>query len=89
MSHWKVIVKGIGAYLPGEPVPVKDIDAYIGKIPSAAIYVAMNQLYEEQKLKKGTLLLLPSIEGATWGWGATVLRWHGAGQKTPANASQA
>lgn len=50
----------------------------VGNIPSAAVYVAMNQLYEEQKLKRGTLLLLPSVEGATWGWGATLLRWHGA-----------
>lgn len=54
----------------------------VGNIPSAAVYVSMNQLYEEQKLKKGTLLLLPSVEGATWGWGATVLRWYGAGQGT-------
>jgi 3-oxoacyl-[acyl-carrier-protein] synthase-3 len=52
----------------------------VGNIPSAAVYVALNQLYEEQRLRKGTLLLLPSIEGATWGWGATLLRWHGPGQ---------
>ncbi len=49
----------------------------VGNIPSAAVYVSLNQLYEEQKLKKGTLLLLPSIEGATWGWGASLLRWNG------------
>jgi 3-oxoacyl-[acyl-carrier-protein] synthase III len=54
----------------------------VGNIPSAAVYVSMNQLYEEQKLMKGTLLLLPSVEGATWGWGATLMRWYGAGQGT-------
>jgi 3-oxoacyl-[acyl-carrier-protein] synthase-3 len=56
--------------------------AEVGNIPSAAVYVAMNQLYEEQRLKRDTLLLLPSLEGATWGWGASLLRWHGAGPGT-------
>jgi 3-oxoacyl-[acyl-carrier-protein] synthase III len=51
----------------------------VGNIPSAAIYTALNQLYEEGKFKRGTLLLLPSVEGATWGWGASLVRWHGAG----------
>ncbi len=51
--------------------------AEAGNIPSASIYVSMNQLYEEGKLKKGDLILLPSVEGATWGWGASLLRWQG------------
>lgn len=51
--------------------------ANVGNIPSAAVYVALNELYEKGKLKKGSLLLLPSVEGATWGWGATLLRWRG------------
>ena len=49
-----------------------------GNIPSAAVYVALNELFEEGKLEKGSLILLSSIEGATWGWGSSLLRWHGA-----------
>ncbi|UCE05343.1 MAG: hypothetical protein JSW07_17265, partial [bacterium] len=48
----------------------------VGNIPSAAVYVALNELFEKNKLKKNNLLLLPSIEGATWGWGASLLRWN-------------
>ena len=49
----------------------------VGNIPSAAIYVALNELYERGKLQNGKLVLLPSVEGATWGWGASLLRWNG------------
>ncbi|HLA84459.1 MAG TPA: 3-oxoacyl-[acyl-carrier-protein] synthase III C-terminal domain-containing protein, partial [Thermoguttaceae bacterium] len=49
----------------------------VGNIPSAAVYVALNGLHEAQKLRPGTLLILPSVEGATWGWGASLLQWHG------------
>ncbi len=48
-----------------------------GNIPSAAVYVAMNELYESGKIKKGSVVMLPSIEGATWGWGTSLLRWGG------------
>ncbi len=50
----------------------------VGNIPSAAVYVALNELYEDGKIEKGDLILLSSIEGATWGWGSSLLRWHGA-----------
>lgn len=50
----------------------------VGNIPSAAVYVALNELYEEGKVERGDLILLSSIEGATWGWGSSLLRWHGA-----------
>ena len=49
----------------------------VGNIPSAAIHVALNEMYEQGLLTKNTILLLPSIEGATWGWGATLMRWNG------------
>ena len=49
----------------------------VGNIPSAAIYVALNALYEAGRLRRDAVVLLPSIEGATWGWGATLLRWNG------------
>jgi 3-oxoacyl-[acyl-carrier-protein] synthase-3 len=52
----------------------------VGNIPSAAVYVGLSDLYETGRLRPGSLLLLPSIEGATWGWGATLLRWRS--QKT-------
>lgn len=54
----------------------------VGNIPSAAVYVAINELYEKGRLRKDSLLLLPSVEGATWGWGATLLRWRGSGNGT-------
>ncbi len=49
----------------------------VGNVPSAAIYLALNELYENRKLQKDTLLLLASVEGATWGWGSSLLRWNG------------
>ena len=50
----------------------------VGNIPSAAVYVALNELYEAGKISSGDLILLSSIEGATWGWGSSLLRWGGA-----------
>ena len=50
----------------------------VGNIPSAAVYVALNELYEGGSIGRGDLILLASIEGATWGWGASLLRWGGA-----------
>lgn len=50
--------------------------AKVGNIPSAAVYVGLNELYETGRLRRGSLVLLPSIEGATWGWGATLMRWN-------------
>lgn len=49
-----------------------------GNVPSAAVYVAMNELYEEGRIHPGNIILLPSIEGATWGWGASLFRWSGS-----------
>jgi 3-oxoacyl-[acyl-carrier-protein] synthase-3 len=51
--------------------------AHVGNVPSAAIYLALNDLFESGRLKNGTLLLLASVEGATWGWGASLVRWSG------------
>ena len=48
-----------------------------GNIPSAAVYVALNELYEAGRIRRGTVLLLTSIEGATWGWGSSLIRWGG------------
>ncbi len=50
----------------------------VGNIPSAAVYVALNELYESGRVSSGDLILLSSIEGATWGWGSSLLRWGGA-----------
>lgn len=52
----------------------------VGNIPSAAIHVSLNELYEQGRLTKDAILLLPSIEGATWGWGATAMKWEAAGK---------
>jgi 3-oxoacyl-[acyl-carrier-protein] synthase-3 len=49
--------------------------ADVGNIPSAAIYIALNDLFERGQLVNDALLMLVSVEGATWGWGATVIRW--------------
>jgi 3-oxoacyl-[acyl-carrier-protein] synthase III len=49
----------------------------VGNVPSAAVYVALNELYERGRLNKDGVVLLPSVEGATWGWGASLLRWSG------------
>lgn len=49
----------------------------VGNIPSAAVYVALNELYEDDRISPGDLILLSSIEGATWGWGSSLLRWSG------------
>ena len=49
--------------------------ADVGNVPSAAIYIALNELYETGRLSEDVVLLLASVEGATWGWGASVLRW--------------
>lgn len=51
--------------------------AKVGNVPSAAIYIALNELFEKRLLQPGALLLLASVEGATWGWGASMLRWGG------------
>jgi 3-oxoacyl-[acyl-carrier-protein] synthase III len=56
--------------------------ASVGNVPSAAIYIALNELYEKGRLRQGSLLLLPSIEGATWGWGASLLRWRGSARSS-------
>ena len=42
MSNFKVIVKGIGAYLPGEKVSIQEIDDYFGKIPG----IEMSKYYK-------------------------------------------
>ena len=49
--------------------------ADVGNIPSAAIYLALNDLFERGELVNDAILMLVSVEGATWGWGATVMRW--------------
>ena len=49
--------------------------ANVGNVPSAAIYIALDELYERGRLFDGAHLLLVSVEGTTWGWGATLMRW--------------
>lgn len=48
----------------------------VGNVPSAAIYLSLDELYETGEITDGTTLLLASVEGATWGWGASLLRWN-------------
>jgi 3-oxoacyl-[acyl-carrier-protein] synthase-3 len=50
---------------------------FVGNVPSAAIYLALNDLFESGRLNDGDLLLLTSVEGATWGWGSSLVRWGG------------
>lgn len=47
----------------------------VGNIPSASIYVALDELYQTGRLMQGMRVLLASVEGATWGWGASLLCW--------------
>ena len=62
----------------------------VGNVAAAAVYIALNELYEKGCLGKDARLLLASVEGATWGWGGSLFRWNGptiSVSKTIANTS--
>jgi 3-oxoacyl-[acyl-carrier-protein] synthase III len=62
----------------------------VGNVAAAAVYIALNELYEKGCLEKNTHLLLAAVEGATWGWGGSLFRWNGptvSKSKTIAGAS--